>query len=126
MESSNVFFALKEACNAQTKYKSITDLTIGVYKIDRFELCATTYGNRAAIWVNGYRLFLPTRFNTVISSAEQVKELNMKKYVLIYKGKDVHKCNRVLLDFQLMDEYIQTTNGMSNHSDIGMSYDTVG
>lgn len=125
MESSDVYSLLKKACSAQTKFKTFSDIQPGVYDIDRFEFCNTVYGNRVAIWITGFRMFLPTRFNASISSAEQVNTLNLRKYVLIYNGRDDHRGNRIMLDFKPLDEYMNGMRERPNH-EIAMGYDCVG
>lgn len=98
MESINIFKTLKNACNGNS-YKSFNDLQIGSYPVDRFELVESKYGVRVAVWIAGSRLYLPTRFNIVFSTQEQIDKLNETKIELYYGGKDATQRNRIILDF---------------------------
>lgn len=99
MDTSNIFNSLKGACNAKNTYTNFNDLEIGSYNVNHFELADTKFGPRIAVYLDLGRIYLPARFNASIKTQDQIDELNKAKNVMHYLGKDMSRCNRVLLDF---------------------------
>lgn len=92
---------LKKASDC-VPYLKFEDLEIDKkYPVERFELLSDTkFGACIVVYIAGDMLYLPKRFTKIIK-AEDVENLNEKKHVLIYKGKEEDKGNRVMLEFEL-------------------------
>lgn len=104
---------LKQAANAEA-YHKFDDFEIGVeYPIERFEwMPDTKYGPCVVVYIDGDMLYLPKRFTKIFKTAEQVEDLNKKKHVMIYHGRDAARNNRILLDFEFAkDAGVDTVDG---------------
>lgn len=106
MESSLVDVLQKAAHSSA--YLKFDDLEVGQkYVIDSFEYSTTAFGPRIAVYIQGEKLFLPSRFNKLL--AARIGELNQHRYIMYYHGKDATRHNRLLLDFAL-DESVKVVN----------------
>lgn len=63
----------------------------------------TKFGACIVVYIEGDMLYLPKRFMKIIK-ADDIEKLNKIKHVMIYKGKDAAKSNRILLDFEIVKE----------------------
>lgn len=95
----STFDKLKRACEGGD-YMSFEKLTVGEYKVQKFELIGTQYGQRIRVTCEDFFVYLPSRFSLRIGTQLQIDELNGKKYLMVYKGKDSNYNNRIMLDFE--------------------------
>lgn len=91
--------ALKQACKVQT-FKSFENIVPGEYRVQEFAFVETKFGRKIKVETETFYCFLPTRFLVFINTSEHIDELNSNPQVMIYKGKDVQRKNRLVLDFQ--------------------------
>lgn len=71
----------------------------GEYIVTWFEKCTTDLGERVRVTIDDYFLYLPGRFNDVLTQ-EIIDELNKAPKIMIYGGKDAAAQNRLILDFK--------------------------
>lgn len=83
----------------EAKVKKFDNLNLGEYVVKSFKLKETNFGLRVFVEVDNFYLTLPPRFSDKINSAEQIAELNEKKFKMIYGGKDVDEFNKLIIDF---------------------------
>lgn len=100
-----ILSTLKNACSSDCKtykvYKNFDDLPIGEYKINRFALVETKYGQRIRVTLDECYIYLPTRLLKTINEQSQIDELNSVGCIMVYKGKDK---NSIQLDFKEVDD----------------------
>lgn len=79
-------------------FKSFKDLQEGKYKVERFDLVETNFGDRVRIKTNDAYMYLPERYAEEMTE-EVINELNTSSVTMIYSGKDPENQNRLMLDF---------------------------
>lgn len=105
--ASSLLDVLQKAAHSSS-YLKFDNLEVGgKYVIDFFEYGNTAFGPRIAVYIQGEKLFLPTRFNKLL--AARIDELNQHRYIMHYHGKEAARRNRLLLDFAL-DEAADVVN----------------
>lgn len=95
--------ALKSSCrNDNDKWDN---LPIGKYKVKYFKINNTEYGQKLFVYLdNKMILQLPPRFFKNINQDNQVEELNKKKLVMTFDGKDSQRHNFLQIDFDEEEE----------------------
>lgn len=96
---------LKDAATAQP-ICNFDDLPIGDYLITSFARVETMFGFRLRVDIGDKAVFMPARFCTPTMTDEKVEELNSGQYLLRYKGKNKKQKNRLMVDFDPVEEYI--------------------
>lgn len=81
------------------KIKRFDDLENGEYVVKSFKLKETPFGLRVFVEINNFYLSLPPRFSDKINSVDQIAELNVKKFKMVYGGKNAEEFNKLILDF---------------------------
>lgn len=82
-----------------SRIKRFDDLAVGTYIVKSFKMKNTMYGLRVLVEIDNFHLSLPPRFSDKINSEEQIEELNVKKWKMVYGGKDAEEFNKLILDF---------------------------
>lgn len=95
---------LKNASNSKP-VANFDKLAAGDYFISNFAVVETKFGSRLRIDLGDKAVLLPERF-TVGLTPEKVCELNEGNYILVYKGKDRAQNNKLIVDFEAVEEYI--------------------
>lgn len=105
---------LKDASNAKP-ITNFDDLAVGDYLISSFLLVETKFGSRLRIDLGDKVVFMPARYSVCLTH-ENVKELNDGQYLLCYKGKDKAQNNKLIVDFELMEDYVGPLFYTTNNS----------
>lgn len=103
------------------KVKKFDNLAPGEYLVKSFKLKETNFGLKLYVQINDYYLVLPQRYADKINSDEQLKEINEKKYKMVYKGKNKDEFNKLMIDFVALksDENIASDSD-SDEDDVSM------
>lgn len=86
----------------QARVKKFDSLEVGEYIVKSFKLKETNFGLRVYVEIDDFYLSLPPRFSDKINSAEQIDDINDKKFKMIYKGKNPEEFNKLMIDFELV------------------------
>ena len=100
----SAFQLLKNASNPKP-IANFDNLPVGDYFISNFALVETKFGLRLRLDLGDKILFLPERF-AIGFTAEKVSELNEGHYLLLYKGKECSQNNKLIIDFESLEEII--------------------
>lgn len=92
------------------RYISFGDLPIGDYIVHRFDLVKTKFGEKVRCDIGDKILFLPKRCIEELAGGKDIDSklihLNAHKYWLLYRGKDVSKENKLMVEIVSNDVYI--------------------
>lgn len=105
---SSVYDLFKSAGSSRKPYISFDNLPIGDYFIKSFSWVGTKFGNKIRADIGENVVFLPQRYvkNVGEDNIEaKLSEMNKGKYWLIYRGKDTHNNNEVMMDIISADDY---------------------
>lgn len=94
--------ALK-AASAPVNYKSFEELEIGDYIARRFTIVNSQFGPRVRVSIKDFYIFLPERFAEELNE-KRIEILNNNLVMLKYMGKDIDNHNRLLIDFEMVQE----------------------
>lgn len=89
----------------ESRVKKFDSLEIGEYIVKSFKLKETNFGLRVYVEIDNFYLSLPPRFSDKINSAEQIDEINEKKFKMIYGGKNPEEFNKLIIDFAVVQEH---------------------
>lgn len=113
---------LRKNAASTSNYIRFDDLQRGNYYVRKFSLCDNKYGDGMRVMVhlkNGY-VILPGRMADGMNNEKAIKNLNLGKYVMIFKGKDKKPPHRVNIDFKYAPGYTgksdASTSGNRNHT----------
>lgn len=101
----DAFITLKAACSQTfTPCKNFDQVPVGDYNVVQFQLLDTKYGKKIKVVFENFHVFLPNRFAKAIDTEEKVIGLNSLPYIMKYRGKDVKRQNRLILDFETVTD----------------------
>ena len=118
MESLSTFEKLQSASDAGHA-KSLRHLTPGSYEVNRFKTLNTKYGKRLIVRIDKTEYFLPQRFAEAVEGPEALRELNLRRYIMIYGGMEKAKHNRIKVEF------IESPLQDSGHDAVEFGMDTI-
>jgi hypothetical protein len=102
MDSISAFARLQNVCTATKKYINFDELPIGEHLVKYFQLDKSKFGMRVeAVLCSGNTIGLPERFHREFPTQIDIDALNENQHILVYKGKDKQRNNRIMLDFIL-------------------------
>lgn len=98
--------ALQLACTAKTTslFKNFDNIAVGEYEVLEFSIVDTKYGKKIRVTTAEFFCFLPGRFASFLTEAEQIEELNRIPHIMRFKGKDRKRQNRLDLEFIPLNE----------------------
>lgn len=92
------------------KYISFDDLPIGDYIVEAFDLVKTKFGEVVRCEIGDKVVFLPKRCIEELDGGKNIPskliELNHSKNWLLYRGKDVSRENRLMVQIVSQEAYV--------------------
>lgn len=92
------------------KYVSFDNLPIGDYIIHSFDLVKTKFGEKVRCDIGDKVVFLPKRCIEEMDGNSNIElkliELNHGKFWLLYRGKDVSRENRLMIEIVSQEAYV--------------------
>lgn len=104
MNSNSAFNRLQTVCSATKRYINFEELPIGEHPIKYFQLGKSKFGMRVeAVLCSGSSVGLPERFHREFATQEDIDTLNERQHILVFKGKDKQRNNRIMLEFKMQE-----------------------
>lgn len=108
----DVFQILKQACSREhaITYKKWKNLQVGKYNVKYFKLVTNQNGLGLCVYMDNFFVYMPSYILRKINQEEQIEELNKKRAVMDYQGRENQQ---PILNF----EFYEKNNDESDNSE---------
>lgn len=104
--------------SAFKKYVSFDNLNIGDYRLHKLTLLTTKFGEKVRCDIGEKVVFISKHYIEELEPEKnlhlKLAELNHGKYWLLYRGKDISRGNRLLIEIISEDEYVKSYADLVN------------